>query len=49
MIDRAYVAEAARGLRWDDPALNVVWPEPVTVISERDLAFPAWTGAEPVV
>nr|WP_210383456.1 dTDP-4-dehydrorhamnose 3,5-epimerase family protein [Methylobacterium organophilum] len=49
MIDHAYVAEAARGLRWDDPALNVVWPEPVTVISERDLAFPAWTGAEPVV
>ncbi|WFS09102.1 dTDP-4-dehydrorhamnose 3,5-epimerase family protein [Methylobacterium sp. 391_Methyba4] len=49
MIDRAYVAEAARGLRWDDPALNVVWPVPVTVIAERDLAFPAWTGADPVV
>lgn len=49
MIDRAYVAEAARGLRWDDPALDVVWPEPVTVIAERDRAFPAWTGAEPVV
>lgn len=48
MIDRAYVAAAARGLRWDDPALDVVWPEPVTVIAERDLAFPAWTGADPV-
>ncbi|MDE3749490.1 dTDP-4-dehydrorhamnose 3,5-epimerase family protein [Methylobacterium radiotolerans] len=49
MIDRPYVAGAARGVRWDDPALDIAWPEPVTVISERDLAFPAWTGLEPVV
>ncbi|WP_043349873.1 dTDP-4-dehydrorhamnose 3,5-epimerase family protein [Methylobacterium sp. B1] len=49
MIDRPYVAGAARGVRWDDPALDVAWPEPVTVISERDLAFPAWTGLDPVV
>lgn len=49
MIDRPYVAEAARGLRWDDPALDVVWPEPVAVISERDRTFPAWTGTDPVV
>ncbi|SEI12483.1 dTDP-4-dehydrorhamnose 3,5-epimerase [Methylobacterium sp. 275MFSha3.1] len=48
MIDRTYVAEAAQGLRWDDPALDIVWPEPVTVISERDLAFPAWADAETV-
>ena len=47
MIDRAFVAHAARGVRWDDPAFAVAWPEPITVISERDLAFPAWTGAEP--
>ncbi len=44
MIDRLYVAEAARGLRWNDPALDVIWPVPVTVIAERDLAFPAWTA-----
>lgn len=43
MIDRPYRADAARGLRWNDPALAVTWPEPVTVISERDLAFPDWT------
>ncbi|MBN4094679.1 dTDP-4-dehydrorhamnose 3,5-epimerase family protein [Methylobacterium sp. OT2] len=48
MIDRAYVAEAARGLRWDDPAVNVVWPEPMTVIAKRDLSFPAWTGTDAV-
>lgn len=43
MIDRPYRADAARGLRWTDPALRVTWPEPVTVISDRDLAFPDWT------
>lgn len=48
MIDQLYVAEAARGLRWDDPALDVVWPEPVKVIAQRDLAFPAWTGIDPL-
>lgn len=47
MIDRAYVAGAARGLRWDDPALGIAWPEPVSVIAERDRAFPAWDGADP--
>ena len=40
MIDVPYVAEAARGLRWTDPAIDVTWPEPVVVISPRDLAFP---------
>ena len=44
MIDRAYVAGSARGLRWNDPALDVTWPEPVTVIAERDLAYPDWSA-----
>lgn len=42
MIDRAYVAESARGLRWNDPALRLTWPEPVTMIAERDLSYPNW-------
>ena len=25
------------GLRFDDPALKIKWPLPITVISERDL------------
>ncbi len=48
MIDRAYVAGAARGVRWDDPAFAVAWPEPVTVIAERDGAYPDWTGTDAV-
>lgn len=42
MIDTTYVPGAARGVRWTDPAFNIAWPAPVTVISERDLAFPDW-------
>jgi dTDP-4-dehydrorhamnose 3,5-epimerase len=31
-----YNAESARGLRWNDPAFLISWPEKVEVISERD-------------
>ncbi len=30
----------ATGVRWDDPALGIRWPLPVSVISERDLKLP---------
>jgi dTDP-4-dehydrorhamnose 3,5-epimerase len=35
-----YNAESARGVRWDDPAFGIVWPEKVEVISERDRTYP---------
>ena len=35
-----YHAEAARGVRWDDPAFRIVWPGPAEVISERDRTYP---------
>jgi dTDP-4-dehydrorhamnose 3,5-epimerase len=36
-----YVPEAARGVRWDDPAFGIVWPPAERrIISERDLAWP---------
>jgi dTDP-4-dehydrorhamnose 3,5-epimerase len=31
--------ESARGVRWDDPAFQIVWPEGVEVISERDRTY----------
>lgn len=31
---------SARGVRWDDPAFGVVWPEPVTTITPRDASYP---------
>lgn len=38
-----YVPEAADGVRWDDPAFAIQWPEPAggeRFISERDRAYP---------
>ncbi len=32
--------EYAGGVRWDDPALGIEWPNEVKVISERDRAYP---------
>ena len=33
-------AEAARGIRYDDPLLAVRWPRPPTAISVRDAGYP---------
>jgi dTDP-4-dehydrorhamnose 3,5-epimerase len=36
-----YVPGAARGARWDDPALGIAWPPcGARVIAPRDLSFP---------
>jgi dTDP-4-dehydrorhamnose 3,5-epimerase len=35
-----YHAALARGVRWDDPAFQIVWPGAVAVISDRDRAYP---------
>ena len=32
-------AESARGVRWDDPAFQITWPEKVEVVSERDRTY----------
>jgi dTDP-4-dehydrorhamnose 3,5-epimerase len=35
-----YDAGSSKGVRWDDPAFQIAWPEKVQVISERDRAYP---------
>lgn len=35
-----YHPETARGVRWNDPAFGIDWPEKVEVISARDAAYP---------
>ena len=35
-----YTPAAACGARWDDPALRIVWPREVEVVSERDRTWP---------
>ena len=39
----AHVPDAARGLRWDDPAFGIDWPEPPPggrTMSPRDASYP---------
>ena len=35
-----YVPGADRGARYDDPALGIEWPLPVSVVAAKDLAWP---------
>ena len=35
-----YHPDAARGVRWDDPAFQIAWPAEVEVISDRDCSYP---------
>jgi dTDP-4-dehydrorhamnose 3,5-epimerase len=35
-----YRAEAAAGVRWDDPDLAISWPLPAPILSERDRRLP---------
>jgi dTDP-4-dehydrorhamnose 3,5-epimerase len=39
-ISVPFVAGAARGLRWNDPAFNIHWPLQPMVISTRDAEYP---------
>jgi dTDP-4-dehydrorhamnose 3,5-epimerase len=39
-ISAAFQAQAARGVRWDDPAFGVTWPADVRTMSERDRQYP---------
>lgn len=35
-----YVADLSDGFLHDDPVIGIKWPEPVTVLSEKDTAWP---------
>lgn len=41
LMSHHHVPEAARGVRWDDPAFGVRWPDAEErTLSERDAAYP---------
>ena len=40
MITEFYHRKAARGVRWDDPAFGIEWPDEVRVLSDRDAQYP---------
>lgn len=39
-VSGSYAPAAERGLRFDDPALGINWPVPVTTISAKDASWP---------
>ncbi len=40
----SYHADAARGIRWNDPVFGIIMPLPVAVINERDRDYPDFRG-----
>lgn len=48
-ISEFYAPNSAGGYRYDDMAFGIAWPLPVTVISERDLSWPAFNAGTSVL
>jgi dTDP-4-dehydrorhamnose 3,5-epimerase len=40
LISEFHAPDAARGLRWNDPAIGIDWPADVLVVNERDRSYP---------
>ena len=43
-ISELHAPDAARGVRWNDPAFGIEWPGEVLVINERDRSYPGLRG-----
>jgi dTDP-4-dehydrorhamnose 3,5-epimerase len=48
MISVAHAPAYGRGIRWNDPALEIAWPMMPAVISARDAAYPLLDAASGV-
>ena len=48
-VGEFYTPGSEGGLRWDDPRLNLTWPLPVAVISEKDEVWEPLSRVEPEV
>lgn len=46
LISAFYEPKAATGFRYDDPAFSISWPLPVSVISDKDKAWPAFEASD---
>jgi dTDP-4-dehydrorhamnose 3,5-epimerase len=44
LMSQFYRPDAARGLRWDDPALGIAWPIADPQLSDRDRGLPRLGG-----
>jgi dTDP-4-dehydrorhamnose 3,5-epimerase len=39
-VSQFYTPGSERGIRFDDPAFNIQWPQEVTIISNKDRNWP---------
>lgn len=44
LMGAPYVADLARGVRWDDPAFAIAWPHAPALMSDRDASYPDFTA-----
>jgi dTDP-4-dehydrorhamnose 3,5-epimerase len=44
MTSAPYVASAAKGVPYNDPAFGISWPLPVSVISDQDASWPSYAS-----
>jgi dTDP-4-dehydrorhamnose 3,5-epimerase len=47
LMGTEYVDHLSGGFRHDDPMYGIVWPEPVTVLSAKDAAWPLLAAPRP--
>lgn len=43
-MSERYAGEAARGVRWNDPAFGIEWPIAAPILSASDAAWPDFAG-----
>ena len=43
-MSQFYAPEHAKGVRWNDPAFGIAWPEGERIIIERDQSYPDFVG-----
>jgi dTDP-4-dehydrorhamnose 3,5-epimerase len=46
LMSDAYNPEAERGIRWNDPGFAITWPINISIISEKDRGWPAFSAQD---
>jgi len=44
LMGSRFVPDANTGFRWNDPAFDISWPREISVIADKDLAYPDFSS-----